>query len=61
MNWRRVIPPSLYLFEEYRGGGGVPPSSLRGSADGKGFLARVQTVNNGVPFGRPYQSPFSVR
>ncbi|MBE7200360.1 MAG: amidohydrolase, partial [Parafilimonas terrae] len=29
--------------------------------DGKGFLAPVQTVNNGVPFGRPYQSPFSVR
>lgn len=29
--------------------------------DGKGFLAPVQTVNNGVPFGHPYQSPFSVR
>lgn len=29
--------------------------------DGTGFLAPVQTINNGVPFGRPYQSPFSVR
>ena len=29
--------------------------------DGTGFLTPVQTVNNGVPFGRPYQSPFSVR
>ena len=29
--------------------------------DGKVFLKPVQTVINGVPFGRPYQSPFSVR
>ncbi|MDB5619466.1 amidohydrolase/deacetylase family metallohydrolase [Tardiphaga sp.] len=29
--------------------------------DGKVFLKPVQTVINGVPFGRPYQSPFAVR
>src|SRR5471032_610207 len=29
--------------------------------DGKVLLKPVQTVINGVPFGRPYQSPFSVR
>ncbi len=29
--------------------------------DGKAYLKPVQTVMNGVPFGRPYQSPFSVR
>jgi dihydroorotase len=29
--------------------------------DGKAFLKPVQTVINGVPFGRPYQAPFSVR
>ena len=29
--------------------------------DGKLLLRPVQTVINGVPFGRPYQSPFSVR
>jgi predicted amidohydrolase len=29
--------------------------------DGKALLKPVQTVINGVPFGRPYQSPFAVR
>jgi dihydroorotase len=29
--------------------------------DGTGFLSPVLTINNGVPFGRPYQLPFSVR
>src|SRR6266700_3681355 len=29
--------------------------------DGKVLLRPVQTVINGVPFGRPYQSPFAVR
>jgi dihydroorotase len=29
--------------------------------DGKMLLKPVQTVINGVPFGRPYQSPFAVR
>ncbi len=29
--------------------------------DGKAFLKPIQTVINGVPFGRPYQSPFAVR
>src|SRR5450432_1594003 len=29
--------------------------------DGKVYLKPVQTVINGVPFGRPYQSPFAVR
>ena len=29
--------------------------------DGKAYLKPVQTVINGVPFGRPYQSPFSVK
>ncbi len=29
--------------------------------DGKALLKPVQTVINGVPFGRPYQAPFSVR
>jgi len=29
--------------------------------DGKLLLKPVQTVINGVPFGRPYQTPFSVR
>ncbi len=28
--------------------------------DGKAYLKPVQTVNNGVPFGKPYQQPFSV-
>jgi len=29
--------------------------------DGKALLKPVQTVINGVPFGRPYQSPFAVK
>jgi dihydroorotase len=29
--------------------------------DGNAFLKPVQTVINGVPFGRPYQAPFAVR
>jgi dihydroorotase len=29
--------------------------------DGRAYLKPVQTVMNGVPFGRPYQAPFSVR
>jgi dihydroorotase len=29
--------------------------------EGKAYLKPVQTVMNGVPFGRPYQQPFSVR
>jgi dihydroorotase len=29
--------------------------------DGKLLLKSVRTVINGVPFGRPYQSPFAVR
>ena len=29
--------------------------------DGKLLLKPVQTVINGVPFGRPYQAPFAVR
>src|SRR2546423_3868473 len=29
--------------------------------DGKAHLKPIQTVINGVPFGRPYQSPFAVR
>src|SRR5690349_5920944 len=29
--------------------------------DGKMYLKPVQTVMNGVPFGRPYQAPFAVR
>jgi dihydroorotase len=29
--------------------------------DGKAYLKPVRTVVNGVPFGRPYQSPFAVR
>jgi dihydroorotase len=29
--------------------------------DGKTYLKPVQTVINGVPFGRPYQAPFAVR
>ncbi len=29
--------------------------------EGTGFLSPVQTVNAGVPFGRPYPLPFSVR
>jgi dihydroorotase len=29
--------------------------------EGKLLLKPVQTVINGVPFGRPYQAPFAVR
>ena len=29
--------------------------------DGKALLKPVQTVINGVPFGRPYQAPFAVK
>jgi len=31
------------------------------SREGKTYLKPVQTVTAGVPFGRPYSSPFSVR
>jgi hypothetical protein len=27
----------------------------------KAYLKPIQTVINGVPFGRPYQSPFAVK
>ena len=29
--------------------------------DGKAYLKPVQTVTGGVPFGRPYNSPFAAR
>jgi dihydroorotase len=29
--------------------------------DGRAYLKPVQTVTAGVPFGRPYNSPFAVR
>jgi len=29
--------------------------------NGRAFLKPVQTVTGGVPFGRPYNSPFAVR
>jgi dihydroorotase len=29
--------------------------------EGKAYLKPVQTVTGGVPFGRPYNSPFAVR
>ncbi|MCS3763097.1 amidohydrolase/deacetylase family metallohydrolase [Bradyrhizobium centrosematis] len=29
--------------------------------DGRAYLKPIQTVINGVPFGRPYQAPFAVR
>jgi dihydroorotase len=29
--------------------------------NGNAFLKPVQTIINGVPFGRPYQAPFAVR
>jgi dihydroorotase len=29
--------------------------------EGRTVLRPVQTVNNGVPFGRPFQGPFAVR
>ena len=29
--------------------------------EGKAYLKPVATINNGVPFGRPFQQPFSVR
>ena len=35
------------------------PNSFK--LDGKALLKPVQTVINGVPFGRPYQAPFAVR
>jgi hypothetical protein len=35
--------------------------SCRVPRDGKAYLKPVQAVINGVPFGRPYQSPFAVR
>jgi hypothetical protein len=35
--------------------------SCRVPRDGKAYLKPVQTVINGVPLGRPYQSPFAVR
>jgi dihydroorotase len=35
-----------------------PPGNRR---EGKAYLKPVQTVMNGVAFGRPYQQPFSVR
>lgn len=35
--------------------------SAKARRDGKAYLKPVQTVINGVPFGRPYQAPFAVR
>ncbi|MFZ1093038.1 MAG: amidohydrolase, partial [Xanthobacteraceae bacterium] len=35
-----------------------PPGNRR---EGQAYLKPVQTVMNGVAFGRPYQQPFSVR
>src|SRR5512143_315695 len=35
--------------------------SRNNKRDGKALLKPVQTVINGVPFGRPYQAPFAVR
>ena len=40
----------------------IYPRSFQDSGrDGKAQLKPVQTVTAGVPFGRPYGSPFAVR
>jgi predicted amidohydrolase len=39
----------------------VQDGKLLPAALGRAVLKPVQTVINGVPFGRPYQSPFAVR
>jgi dihydroorotase len=53
-------PGDVAIMEMVEG----PVSFIDGSRnkrDGKAFLKPIQTVVNGVPFGRPYQAPFSVR
>jgi len=35
--------------------------SILSRRDGRAYLKPVQTVTAGVPFGRPYHSPFAVR
>ena len=47
---------------DHGSGGGQPFVDTRNNKrEGKLLLKPVQTVINGVPFGRPYQAPFAVR
>jgi len=54
-------PGDVAIMELTEGAGVICRYPQTTSADGKALLKPVQTVINGVPFGRPYQSPFAVR
>ncbi|MEY9121563.1 dihydroorotase [Bradyrhizobium yuanmingense] len=56
--FRSVRPPTSRSWSWWRD---RSASSTRATTGGKEKPTSIQTVINGVPFGRPYQAPFSVR
>lgn len=57
----KVGAPADVAIMEYVEGPVSFVDTRNNKRDGKAHLKPVQTVMNGVPFGRPYQSPFAVR
>ncbi|OQW55761.1 MAG: amidohydrolase [Proteobacteria bacterium SG_bin9] len=57
----KVGAPADVAIMEYVEGPVSFVDTRNNKRDGKAYLKPVQTVMNGVPFGRPYQSPFAVR
>lgn len=57
----KVGAPADVAIMEYVEGPVSYVDTRNNKRDGKAYLKPVQTVMNGVPFGRPYQSPFAVR
>lgn len=57
----RVGAPADVAIMEYVEGPVSFVDTRNNKREGKAYLKPVQTVMNGVPFGRPYQSPFAVR
>ncbi|HBK06173.1 MAG TPA: amidohydrolase, partial [Acetobacteraceae bacterium] len=57
----QIGPPGDVAIMDLVGGPVTSVDSRNTKRDGKALLKPVQTVINGVPFGRPYQAPFAVR
>lgn len=57
----KVGAPADVAIMEYVEGPVSYVDTRNNKRDGKAYLKPVQAVMNGVPFGRPYQSPFAVR
>ena len=56
MDWTATIPAASRQSITF-----TAVDTRNNTRKGQAYLKPVQTVTAGVPFGRPYNSPFSVR